>query len=290
MDLTLYGICFKMRGGLGLLDYVQSGDPVPIEIMQQVMDQMGTVSEDEMDFAEKMRDNWKKAVNEKVPMLMAVGSDGGYEITCSMSEELLDTVHVLTGLEATKIAEEYTEDYLKNICGIDASIISVDVEDGEEVSVKAEPEQGFSLGDLDEAPEGPAFEDVTAFGEMDAEMGDEPDDTVIVSDPKNEVIPETEPVIEEPVIEEPVIEEPVIEDEPEEEAFDGDEPAFEDGYPEDEIPYEEPVAVEEPEAEPEQEETQSVGDAMAGIYKELVTNIKDKRLDERLGLTIGNEA
>ena len=72
-------------------------------------------------------------------------------------------------------------------------------------------------------------------------------------------------------------------------------------YEEDVIPYDEPV-MEEPfveevpeEAVPEEtlEETvpkeaaDGVKSAIAGIYSELVTNIKDKKLDDRLGIKIG---
>lgn len=292
MDLTLYGICFKMRDSLNLLDYVQSGKPVPIEIMQQVMDQMSSVSKEEIDFAEKMRDNWKKAVNERVPMLMGVAADGGYEITCNMPNELLETIHILTGLEDSKIVEEYTADYLKNVCGIDASIISVDVENADVLKVEAEADiqEGFNIGDLDEEPEGPAFEDVTTFGEMDTEMGEAP-----------------------AVKEAPTLATPVVAPQPEipveEPAFEEDEPAFEEGYMdegelpyEEEVSYEEPVMEEEPvieepaveeelEAEePAEDPEAAVGAAMAGIYKELIINIKDKKLDERLGLEIGNES
>lgn len=299
MDLTLYGICFRMRGSLDLLDYVQSNEPVPIEVMQQVMDQMGSVTQEEKDYARKMQEDWKKAMNERVPFIMGVGADGGYEITCSVPNELLCTVHVLTGLENSKIVEEYTADYLKKVCGIDASIISVDVEKGDEPAVDAAPVQGFDIGDLDAEPEGPAFEDVGAFGDIEAAM-EEPGIPIEGPDMGEMAdIPVDVPAMEEePVMEEPVMEESAMMEEPEEE------PVME----EDPVMYEEPVMEEKPvvtdaapvfeqiqdeaetlpytEEKPEPEK-KSMQTAMAGIYRDFVNNIRDKQLDTRLGLNIG---
>ena len=39
MDMKLCGICFKLRGGPDLLDYVQSNTAIPVDVMGQVMEQ-----------------------------------------------------------------------------------------------------------------------------------------------------------------------------------------------------------------------------------------------------------
>lgn len=293
MDLTLYGICFKINGSMNLLDYVQSNTPVPVEIMQQVMDQMDSVTQDELAFAEKMQTNWKKAVNEKVPLIMNVGDDGGYEITCSVPDDLLSTVRILTGLEDSKIVEEYTADYLKNICGIEAGIISVDVEKHNSMNVKTEPAEGFNLSDLDAEPEGPAFEDVTTFGDMETELSEaSAPEPVVVQEP--EVIPEVQGFVMESEVQGSDSNEEYVPDEQpfEDEYMSAEELPYGEEVPFEEEPVIEPVVEMEPVVEPEPaveepNHTQVMKTAMAGIYKELVGNIHDKNLDERLGLTIG---
>lgn len=270
MDLKLYGICFQLRGNLNLLSFVQSNTPIPVEVTQQVMDQMDSITQSELDFADKMQKNWKKAFNEKVPLIMKVTPDGGYEITCSIPNEMLETVRILTGLEDSKIVEEYAADHLKNVCGIDTSIISVDVETTEDVSVKTEPVQGFDLDDLGAEPDGPVFEDVASFGGVEEMLDEEP-----------------APVMETAVEDGPVMMEP---------PFAGiipEETMVDETYVEAETDYEEeePFVEEEPEeAVPEEaleEAADGVKSAIAGIYSELVTNIKDKKLDARLGIKIG---
>lgn len=272
MNLKLYGICFKMRGGPDLLDYIQDNKPVPVDMMEQVMTQMGFITQDELAFAEKLDNDWKKAFNERVPLLMGVAADGGYDITCSVPDELLATVGVLTGMKDEKIVEEYTQSYLKNVCGVDASIISVDMEKGDDIEVKAEKQQGFDLNDLGAVPEEPAFEDISEFGDIDVEI-DSP-----------------APAVEEPIPEEAEYSGEMPADE--------EEPGFEEDYsgeegfpePEDEA-YEEESYGEEP--EPEQaadagNANMEVSEAVKNIYTEFVGNIKDRKLDERLGLKIGS--
>lgn len=259
MDLKLYGICFKMRGGPDLLDHVQAGTPVPVEMMAQVMDQMGQVTQEELAFAGHLDADWKKAFNEKVPLTMCVAPDGGYDITCTVPDELLATVRVLTGLDDVKIVEEYTAGYLKNVCGVEADIQSVDMEHVDGISVTAQNTAGFDLSDLNAGPEAPSFEDAAAFGTAPAA---EPEPEPVV-DPEPEVTPEFE-----------------------EEPYEG----MEDGYGE--YPEEEPYGeYPEEEAEPEEAGAEPEGDpygeAVKKIYTELVGNIRDRKLDERLGLRIG---
>lgn len=285
MNMRLYGICFKLRGGPDLLDCVQTGSPVPVDVMGQVMEEMGSITQAEMAFAETLDTDWKKAMNEKVPILMGVAQDGGYDITCTIPDELLDAVRLLTGMENEQIVEEYTANYLKEVCGVEADILSVDVDPEVEMAapIETKPAVGFDLGDLDESPEAPAFEDVSG---IDVE--------------KDIPVAGFETPVQRPV-QAPAVQEPIPMEEPEPEDYPEEEPAYEDdmggyedegyeeGYPEEE-PYEEPVteepAEEEPaeEAQPDEDVEQN---AMVGIYKEMVTNIKDRKLDERLGLRIG---
>lgn len=274
MNLKLYGICFKMRGGPDLLDYVQTNTAVPVDVMEQVMSQMGSITQEEMDFAQKLDTDWKKAFNENVSFVMNIGDNGGYDISCTVSDELLNTVRVLTGMENEKIIEEYTADYLQNVCGIDAPIISVDVEKEEAVTVKEMPmQQGFDLNDLNAVPDEPAFEDVSEIPGMDLE-----EDAVSAH--------VTATVISEPAMEDEIPEEIPESYEPEEDAYMGDDVPIEEGYPEGESfpdEYEEDCQEEDiPEAAGNE-----YNKALANIYGELVTNIREKKLDERLGLQIG---
>lgn len=274
MNLKLYGICFKVRGGPDLLDYVQTNTPVPVDIMEQVMTQMNSITQEEKDFAEKLDNDWKKALNERVPLLMSIAPHGGYDITCDVPDELLNTVRLLHGMENEKIVEEYTASYLKDVCGVDVNIISVDVEQGEEVQVKTEIQQGFDLSDLGADPDEPTFEDVSQFTDMDADIP--------VPAPAVRSAAE-QPKAEETAYEESVPEEDDIllkEDYPDSEEFpDADEEFYED----------EPQEDEEQEDVPQEVSKEDIyKDAVKNIYKELVGNIREKKLDERLHLQIGS--
>ena len=289
MNLKLYGICFKMRGGPDLLDYVQTNTAVPVDVMEQVMLQMDSITQEEMDYAQKLDTDWKRAFNERVSLIMNVSENGGYDISCTVSDELLNTVNVLTGMDNEKIVEEYTADYLQNVCGIDAPIISVDVEKVEEKAVKEVPiQRGFDLNDLGAVPDEPAFEDVSELSGMDID-----DDTVPSS-----VIPtmeEVEPAYEEPVYEDEIPDEMPEDYDSENDAYMGDDVPIEEGYPEgegfpddDEEDYHEEAVSEEDVTDVVEEVADNeYGKALADIYGELVTNIREKKLDERLGLHIG---
>ncbi len=301
MNLKLYGICFKMRGGPDVLTYTQSGTPIPVDLMGQVMNQMDTVTKEELDFARKLDEDWKKAFNERAPMTMTIVKGGGYDITCDVPNELLDTVRILTGKENEKLVEEYTAAYLKEVCGVDADIVSVDVEGAgrQEQIVQEAPASGFDLSDLGADPEGPALEDIT-----DIDMDIPVDGFTQEAEQKPAV---QAAVQEKPADQIPVQEEPMEEDlYEEEEGMDGGYDQFEEegipveeGYPEDEgFPeeaYEEDASEQEPEemaAEEAVEETAAedpMQNAVVGIYKEMVGNIKDRKLDERLGLNIGGK-
>lgn len=266
MDLKLYGICFKMRGGPNLLDYIQTNKPVPVELMGQIMEQMSSVSEDELKFAGKLEENWKKAFNERVPLLMQMEPDGGYNIECEVPDNLLATVRTLESMTDARIIEEYTSDYLKNICGVEADILTVDVE--ESVQKMPEVSKGFDLSILEEEFEEPQFEDPE---ELDLE---EPAMESLLEEEFEDAVP-MEPV--------PTKEGIPVEDYPEEELPMEEEelPMEEEDYPEEELP------MEEEELPMEEEETEKMKAAVAGIYKDMVSNIRARNLDERLNLRIG---
>lgn len=283
MNLKLFGICFKMRGGPDLLDYIQTNTAVPVEVMEQVMSQMGSITQEEMDYAEKLDTDWKKAFNERVPLIMNIADNGGYDISCTVPDELLNTIHVLTGMENEKIVEEYTADYLLNVCGIDAPITSVDVEQVEiPVTKEAPVQQGFDLNDLGAMPDEPAFEDVSEISGMDMEDTNVSAPATAVATPAQE---EEEPEYEDEIPED-IPEEYVSDDD----AYIGEDVPIEEGYPEGEgFPDDGEENYEE--ETPEEDVTKAAGNeynqALTNIYSELVTNIKEKKLDERLGLQIG---
>lgn len=294
MNLKLYGICFKLRGGPDLLDYVQSNTPVPVDMMGQVMDQVGSVTREELDFAAKLDSDWKKAFNERVPFTMGVAENGGYEITCTVPDGLLDVVRLTQGMPDEKIVEAYTASYLKDVCGIDADIISVDMEQ-ENVSVGYEVpagNRGFDLSDLTAEPEEPTLDDISEFDGTDI-----PVDMPEAEAPAAEGIP----AAEESVMDGPDEGQEYPDGEPE--YPDEEEPEYPDEdpeYPDEESEYpdgEEPEYPdeEEPAAGPGVEEGMHGGsagdvqDAMTNIYTELVGNIRDRKLDERLGIKIGQQ-
>lgn len=309
MDMKLCGICFKLRGGPDLLDYVQSNTAIPVDVMGQVMEQMASVTPDELEFAKKLDTDWKKAIVEKVPLVMTMADDGGYDITCTVPDELMAAVRLVTGLENEKIIEEYAASHLKNVCGIDADILSVDsVKENEPAVAKAAPvpvqaAQGFDLSDLGEEPEGPAFEDVAEFSGMAMDIPIPAMETAAeketvkeaepVKEPEQAAEPEEDGFFEDTGFEEEqafgeqeaeegsgYIEEgiPLEEGYPESEEFFGGEAPEEEGFAEDEAPAEEETAT---------DEENEMNSAVSGIYKELVGNIRDRKLDERLGLKIG---
>lgn len=304
MDMKLYGICFKLRGGPDLLSHVQANEPVPVEMMAQIMDQVGSLTKDELDFAQTIMDNWKKAFSDRVPLNMTVNTDKGYDITCSVPDELVSAISLITGKEPGELMKEYTADYMKNVLGIEADILSVDVEHDESVQTQPVPVpvpaenvqgSGFSLSDLDESPETPAFEDVSSFADMDMGMdipvegfdmppvSDMPEETAM-DDFADEGVEGAGPDdAEEP--------EDIPEDIPDEdEAFYNDEmdedviDPDEDVIDEPDIPDGDEDAPDEDKAEDEKD---PMADAISGIYKDMVQNIRDRELDTRLNLRIG---
>lgn len=252
MNLKLYGICFSMRGFPDLLESVQTNTPVPVGIMDRVLSQMDSVSREEMEFAKTLETDWKKAFNEKVPMAMSVAPDGGYDISCSVPDELLATVRMLRGIEDEEIVGSYTADYLKKVCGLEVDIVSVDVDRREMAAPSGA--HGFDLGDLDAGLDEPAFEDVSQFMAAGMAQASEPEDVGPAYDDPGY----GEPAYEEPGYEEPGYEEPEY-----------GEPAYGEGQAEDGSGAAAYIS------------------EVANIYRELVTNIRERKLDERLGLVIG---
>ena len=203
MDMKLYGICFKMCGGPDLLSYVQSGKNVPLGIMAQVLGRAGTLTQEELRFAELLSTDWKKAFGEKAPLYMGVTEEGGYDIRVSIPDPLLETVKLLTGKSYEELAGEYVSHYLKTVCGLEADILSVE-------SGEAEPEEAaVDLSDLEE-PEEEILEEVPEElpeEEVPEELPEEEPEDV------SEELPEEEPAEEIPE-EEPA--EEIPEEEPEE--------------------------------------------------------------------------
>lgn len=296
MNLKLYGICFKLRGGPDLLEYVLKDRPVPVDMMGQIMNQIGSITEEEMAFAAKLDNDWKKVFNEKVPVIMNMTSDGGYDIICTVPDELMDVVHLIHDMENEKIVEEHVAGHLKDVCGIDVDIISVNAEKEDTVKVTISSANGFDLADLSAAPDEPVFEDISAVGDMDIEpLPISPDEASVQKEERS---------MQEGI--------PIEEGYPEDEIFsDTDEDAYpESDFPDEEEMYDDDVSPEDIEEIPEDAEglpedvpenfedvsekadeeisaDTAYQEAVKGIYTELVKNIKDKELDERLGLRIG---
>lgn len=308
MDLKLYGICFKLRGGPDFLEYVQTNTPVPVDLMMQMMQEMESVSAEELRFAAIMETDWKKGFAERVPLLMQIDKTGGYEINCTVPDELLAVTRILTGMANEKIVEEYTAHHLKTVCGVEASIVSVDAEpEAQMPKMEMGTENaGFDLSDLDAEPELAPFEPLDAY----EDLGDEGEPV------KAEVpAPVSKPEEEEGFDKDDLFEEPdALMEMPEGEAVEGmDEvpgdasyPDLEDEIPdedfEDEIPdeaFEDEIPDEDPEDEGFEEELEekskekpeagmeSRGRAIARVYAEMVTNIRERGLDEKLDLRIG---
>lgn len=287
MNMKLYAICFKMRGGPDVLDLIQTKTPVPVDMMEQVMALMDSVTPEETAFAEKLDTDWKKAFNERVPLLMTIAADGGYDISCEVPDELLSTVSILYGMEPERIVEEYTADYLKNVCGVHADIISVDMEkverDAPTVTGKI---KGFDLSDLAAVPEKPAFENVSEFMGMETVSPAPAPVAAAYEEPAFEEPAFEEPAFEEPAFEEPAYEEPGMDDMDAEPGMEG---SVDDGIPDDmeeamnggEMPVEDV---------PDGTADSTYQDAVRNIYTELVGNIRDRGLDERLNLRIGQYA
>lgn len=301
MDLKLYGICFKLRGGPDFLEYVQTNTPVPVDLMTQMVQEMESVTKEELRFAALMESDWKKGFSERVPLLMQIGETGGYEISCTVPDELLSVTRILTGLSDEKIVEEYTANHLKTVCGVDAQIVSVDVEPEEEPK-KAEvltENAGFDLGDLNAEPELPPFEPVEDYAdlveepikedapaytpkakELEMEAGFDADDLTEEPDVLMEMSAGTDEAKEDASY--PDLDE-AYEELPEEEPDEYDEPPEEEPDEYDEPPEED---LEEDE-EDEEAGMESRGQAISRVYKEMVDNIRERGLDEKLNLRIG---
>lgn len=260
MDMKLYGICFKMRGGPDLLSYIQSGENVPLNVMAQVLGKAGSLTQDELAFARLLDTDWKEAFGKRVPLYMGLGPDGGYDIKVNIPDPLLDTARLLTGKTNEELAGEYVTHYLKTVCGLKADIVSI-TGTPEEV-LKEEEAEGFDLSDLGDEPE----EEMEDFGvEEEVQEEETPEEEI------QEAVPEEVPELIEEVPEEEIPEEAQesIEEVPEE----AQEPVEE--VPED---VQEPV-----------EEEPDMAQKISDIYKDMVKGIRDKQLDTRLGLSINGQ-
>lgn len=257
MDMKLYGICFKMRGGADLLSYIQSGENVPLNVMAQVLGKAGSLTQDELAFARLLDTDWKEAFGKRVPLYMGLGPDGGYDIKVNIPDPLLDTARLLTGKTNEELAGEYVTHYLKTVCGLKADIVSIT--GTPEEALKEEEAEGFDLSDLGDEPE----EEMEDFGVEESEE--------ILEEIPEPVIQEIPEEVSEPV-------EEVPEEEIQEEV---QEPA-------EEVPEEVQEPVEE-EPEPEEEEEPDMAQKISDIYKDMVKGIRDKQLDTRLGLSINGQ-
>ena len=262
MDMKLYGICFKMRGGPDLLSYIQSGENVPLNVMAQVLGKAGSLTQDELAFARLLDTDWKEAFGKRVPLYMGLGPDGGYDIKVNIPDPLLDTARLLTGKTNEELAGEYVTHYLKTVCGLKADIVSI-TGTPEEV-LKEEEAEGFDLSDLGDEPE----EEMEDFGvEEEVQEEETPEEEIQEAVPEEE-IPEEVPEPAEEVPEEEIQEEvqELVEEVPEE----AQEPA-------EETP------------EPEEEEEPDMAQKISDIYKDMVKGIRDKQLDTRLRLSINGQ-
>lgn len=257
MDMKLYGICFKMRGGPDLLSYIQSGENVPLNVMAQVLGKAGSLTQDELAFARLLDTDWKEAFGKRVPLYMGLGPDGGYDIKVNIPDPLLDTARLLTGKTNEELAGEYVTHYLKTVCGLKADIVSI-TGTPEEV-LKEEEAEGFDLSDLGDEPE----EEMEDFGV------EEPAEEETSEEEIQELVEEVPEEVQEPV-----------EEVPEEE--------IQEEVPEEEIPEEIQEPAEE-EPEPEEEVEPDMAQKISDIYKDMVKGIRDKQLDTRLGLSINGQ-
>lgn len=254
MDMKLYGICFKMRGGPDLLSYIQSGENVPLNVMAQVLGKAGSLTQDELAFARLLDTDWKEAFGKRVPLYMGLGPDGGYDIKVNIPDPLLDTARLLTGKTNEELAGEYVTHYLKTVCGLKADIVSI-TGTPEEV-LKEEETEGFDLSDLGDEPE----EEMEDFG-VEEETPEEEIPEEVPEEEMQEAVPEEVPEEEIPEeVQEPVEEVPEEIQEPAEEA-----------------------------PEPEEEEEPDMAQKISDIYKDMVKGIRDKQLDTRLGLSINGQ-
>lgn len=252
MDMKLYGICFKMRGGPDLLSYIQSGENVPLNVMAQVLGKAGSLTQDELAFARLLDTDWKEAFGKRVPLYMGLGPDGGYDIKVNIPDPLLDTARLLTGKTNEELAGEYVTHYLKTVCGLKADIVSI-TGTPEEV-LKEEETEGFDLSDLGDEPE----EEMEDFG-VEEEIQEEEVQEEAPEEAPEEVPEEAQESVEE-------VPEEVQEEVPEE----AQEPV-------EEVP------------EPEEEEEPDMAQKISDIYKDMVKGIRDKQLDTRLGLSINGQ-
>lgn len=257
MDMKLYGICFKMRGGPDLLSYIQSGENVPLNVMAQVLGKAGSLTQDELAFARLLDTDWKEAFGKRVPLYMGLGPDGGYDIKVNIPDPLLDTARLLTGKTNEELAGEYVTHYLKTVCGLKADIVSI-TGTPEEV-LKEEEAEGFDLSDLGDEPE----EEMEDFG-VEEEIQEEEVQEAVSEEEVPEEVPEPAEEVPEEEIQEEVQE--LVEEVPEE--------------------VQEPV---EEELEPEEEEEPDMAQKISDIYKDMVKGIRDKQLDTRLGLSINGQ-
>jgi uncharacterized membrane-anchored protein YjiN (DUF445 family) len=256
-----------------LLNYVISGDPVPIDVLEKSFS--GVLSPLKDDLAETLITDYMGALNKTVPLIVTVLPSGGYDISGEIPDNMMEAIELVHNLKEDHVVREIvnhqlTAVYKKEACDI------VDMDISKEEPIEDE---------IDEL-----------FDEPIAEMFDEPIEEEI-EEPVEEVVEESVgEVAEEPIkeFEEPVAKQ-VEESVKEPVAKQVEEPVEE--------PVKEPVAEEkeviEPLSEPEEEEVREppvedseiekqkqVTEAIRRIYNRFCEDLIAYRLDERLNLNI----
>ena len=273
MELLTYAVRQKLLNDDPLLSYVTRKEPVPIEVIAESF--RGYLEPMEDKKSELLVHDYPRMLNENVPVVVNVNEDGGYHITGSIPDTLLEAIALVHNIEDKEEIIRALVDYnMENVYGQTCEILTASltqIAGNAKKSMMAIPPVipvGMANAGDDMPKEGPAG-DMPNAGQEDAaftEQGDfapqmpEPGPAVQIPEPQ---IQEPEPVIQAAA---PAVQ--VQEPEPAIHAAAGRDP-FSDAGQEDYTA-----------------EADSFTQSIRNIYEKFIADLKDFGLDRRLGLQL----
>lgn len=292
MELLTYAVRQKLLNDDPLLSYVTRKEPVPIEVIAESF--RGYLEPMEDKKSELLVHDYPRMLNENVPVVVNVNEDGGYHITGSIPDTLLEAIALVHNIEDKEEIIRALVDYnMENVYGQTCEILTASltqIAGNAKKSMMAIPPVipvGMANAGDDMPKEGPAG-DMPNAGQEDAaftEQGDfapqmpEPGPAVQIPEPQ---IQEPEPVIQAavPEIPEPQVQEP--------------EPVIQAAAPAVQVQEPEPAihaaAGRDPFSDAGQEdytaEADSFTQSIRNIYEKFIADLKDFGLDRRLGLQL----
>lgn len=275
MDLLAYAVNRKLnRKDDRLLDYIASGQDVPVSILDESLKELIEPLEDGQ--STMLVEDYSKMLERYVPVQYSKHLEtGAYEVSGEISDRMLEALELVHGRGHEEIISELIEDSARSLTNsqsvsvgeLSLRQLSAQMSTLEDSLPEMETMDDEALDQKVEEAVDAVFEEVNDEQVVDESLADSEeasfDDVGYFEDDFRD-LPETEDLVEETIEEEPIGEE-----------FIDEESIVEDIVPEEVSPEEYARA-----------EQRMMTEGIRRVYTRLVEDIKALGLDETLGLSI----